>query len=89
MEKKSRVVAVGLILAIALSVILCSSSSLKARQETTKDWSRLTVISYASGLTGFFDPKTGRVYLYDSNLENCFLIRQLTELGEPMKKIKN
>ncbi len=89
MRKRSWIAAVALVFAVALSVILCSSSSLKAQEKTAKDWSHVTVVSYPSGLTGFFDAKTGKLYLYDSNLENCFVIRQLTELGQPAKKIKN
>lgn len=55
--------------------------------EVDQDWSKLKVVAYSSGLTGFFDPDTGKLYIYDSELNKCF-IRQLTELGEPMKKIK-
>lgn len=53
------------------------------------DWSRLQVVTYQSGLTGFFDPASGKLYLYDTNLEKCRMIRQLTALGEPLKRLQD
>ena len=84
---------VGII--VTCTVLLGTGLALYTRAEDKpagspkKDWSRLQVVTYASGLTGFFDPASGKLYLYDSNLENCFIIRELTELGEPLKKLKN
>lgn len=75
---------VGLAVAIAVPRILAKDNT-----ESKQNWSRLEMATYTSGLTGFFDPDTGMYYVYDSNLENCFMIRQITTLGEPMKKIKN
>jgi hypothetical protein len=62
-------------------------SSLKA-QVAAKSWFSVQVVTYASGLTGFFDANTGKLYLYDSNLEQPVAIRQVGELGKPLKKIK-
>jgi hypothetical protein len=56
--------------------------------KAAKSWSHVQVVSYASGLTGFFDTRTGRYYLYDGNLDKPFLVRQIDELGKPMKKIE-
>ena len=70
----------GLVLALGLGA---------AEREAPKtDWSRLTVLSYASGVTGFFDPDTGKLYLYDMNLEQCHAIREITKLGEPMRRLR-
>ena len=70
----------GLVLAVCLGA---------AERETPKtDWSRLKVLSYSSGFTGFFDPDTGRLYLYDVNLEQCQVIREITKLGEPMRRLR-
>ncbi len=38
------------------------------------------------GMMGFFDQTDGRVYLYDQNLENLFMVSKLEKLGEKMKK---
>ncbi len=86
-----RIVGLLLICGVLLgaSLVLCTGISNKATEGSKKDWSRLRIVTYASGLTGFFDPDTGRLFVYDSNMENCFIIRELTELGEPMKKLKN
>ena len=50
------------------------------------DWSRLKLAVYPNGGTGFFDPDTGIIYVYDADLKNCYLIQQLTTLGSPMRR---
>jgi len=54
-----------------------------------KDWSRLKVGTIASGGICFFDPDTGKIYVYDSTLENCVQIRKLVNLGDPLVQINN
>ena len=60
-----------------------------AHQPAQPDWSQVQVVSYSSGVTGFFDAATGKLYLYDASLDECLIIREVTELGKPLKKIKN
>ena len=75
-----------------LMVLFLMAGFLAASHATTRsspDRSHIQIVSYASGLTGFFDASTGRLYLYDSNAQNCIAIRQLVEPGEPMKRLKN
>ena len=55
-----------------------------ATTQPGRDWSKLKPIAFPTGVLGFFDPDSGRIYMYDVNLENCYSVRQLTELGEPM-----
>ena len=71
-------------IAIFTSVVLAQDND-----KTKQDWSKLKIVTYSSGVTGFFDPDTGKLYLYDANLERCLTLRQLTELGEPMTKLRN
>jgi hypothetical protein len=52
------------------------------------DWSKLKTMTFSTGVMGFFDPDTGRIYMYDVNLENCYSIREMTELGEPMRRVR-
>ena len=85
MKKKN---AVGLVLGgmlLGVSVMLC----LGAAEETKKEPARLQIVTYPAGTTGLFDPDTGKIYLYDINLQNCVQIRQVGSLGDPMKRIKN
>jgi hypothetical protein len=77
----------GLILAAGFTRYVRAED--KPAASPKKDWARLQVVTYASGLTGLFDPASGKLYVYDSNLENCVIIRELNELGEPLKKLKN
>jgi hypothetical protein len=55
---------------------------------TPGDWAHVQVVTYASGLTGFFDTRSGTLYLYDSNLDKAVFIRRISELGAPLEKIK-
>lgn len=72
---------------IAIGVLLYSNLFAQDRVGPPVDWSRLRIVSYASGLTGFFDPDTGNYYLYDSDMKKCFAARRLTELGKPMVEL--
>ena len=69
-----------------LALALCIGAA--EREAPKTDWSHLTVLSYPSGVTGFFDPGTGKLYLYDVNLEQCHAIREITKLGEPMRRLR-
>ncbi len=48
------------------------------------------VVPFATygGFTGFFDQKTGLVYLYDGSLKECVQISEIKALGSPMREIK-
>lgn len=70
-------------------LFLSPRSSGNAQPAAQKSWSHVHVVAYASGLTGFFDTKAGRLYLYDANLEQPLIIREIDELGKPLKRIKN
>ncbi len=50
-------------------------------------WSHLKVVGYPNGATGFFDEETGIMYIYDSQLRNCYLMRQLTILGDSTRPV--
>jgi len=76
-----------------LSLALCLGAVEKKGEDPKldpkPDWSRLKIVSYANAATGIFDPETGRIYLYDLNLERCYSIREIRALGEPMVRIRN
>lgn len=67
-----------------LSIALCLGAVEK--QAPSTDWSGLKVVSYPNGGTGFFDPATGTIYVYDSDLSRCYLIRKMGALGQPMRR---
>jgi hypothetical protein len=74
----------GLLLGVVLALNIGADEA-KPKQ----DWSKIQMVTYSSGLTGFFDPAAGKLYLYDANIEKCFMVRELTTLGEPMKRLQN
>jgi hypothetical protein len=80
--------AVGLVIGgmlLGVCITLCLGAGADSRKET----SRLQIVTYPAGTTGIFDPDKGRLYLYDINVANCFMIREITTLGEPMKQLRN
>jgi len=76
----------GMLLGVGLTIGIGAADNGAAPR---KDWSRLRVVTYANDATGFFDPDTGRFYLYDAMLVNCYTIRELGTLGEPLRRIRN
>jgi hypothetical protein len=80
---RSRVVLCIAAAVIAAIVFLHSSSS--AQQQKEPDFSHVQIVTYASGMTGFFDSQTGRLYIYDNNWSQCLWAYKLTKLGEPMQ----
>ena len=68
---------------LGLTLALCVGAQDKPKKPKS-DWSRLKVVGYPNG-TGFFDPDTGKMYVYDDRLMGCFITRQLVTLGEPMQ----
>ncbi len=69
-----------------LSIALCLGAVEKAKDAPRKDWSQLKFVAYPNGGTGVFDPETATIYVYDSDLRGCYLIRQLGTLGQPMRR---
>ena len=88
MKTRKMVMLLAALCLVCSSVILVLATG-KAAPQGKAVFADLEITGYASGLTGLFDPSTGKFYLYDANLENCVAIRQLSELGQPMKRIKN
>ncbi len=63
-----------------------SAVPLRAPAGESPDWARLKFIAYPGGGTGIFDPLTATIYVYDADLNRCYLIRKLHTLGEPMQR---
>ena len=70
-------------MALGLTLALCLGAEDKPKKPKP-DWSHVKVVGYPNG-TGFFDPDTGKMYVYDDHLQGCYIIRQLVTLGEPMQ----
>ena len=48
----------------------------------------LQVVSYSSGLTGFFEASSKTLYVYASDLKTPFMTVEIETLGEPLKVLK-
>jgi hypothetical protein len=89
MKSGKMIMLLAAICLVCTSAILMMATVRAAQQQGQAIYSSLEIVGYASGLTGLFDPSTGKFFLYDANLENCVAVRQISELGKPMKRIKN
>jgi hypothetical protein len=71
-------------------VVFALSASLSGATDDPKasdKWANVQVVAYSSGLTGFFDKSTGRLYLYGADLKTPFMVTEIQKLGEPLKII--
>jgi len=77
-----------------LSVALCVGAGAKTNTPpkspvvSTADspkyeWAHIKLVGYPNGATGFFDEETGIMYVYDSQMRHCYMMRQLKLLGDP------
>ena len=71
-------------LAVGLAVALCLGAAENSTSPSKPDWSRLKLWGYPNA-TGIFDPDTGKIYVYDGELRNCFMVRQLGVLGNRLQ----
>jgi hypothetical protein len=68
--------------------LFASLSGAAEDSKATEKWANVQVVAYNSGLTGFFDKSTGRLYLYGADLKTPFMVTEIQALGEPLKIIK-
>jgi hypothetical protein len=74
----------GLSLALSVAAVTKTNATPTSDSPTTQ-WAHLKVLAYPNGGTGFFDPDSGTIYVYDPQMRNCYLVRQLKVLGRPMQ----
>jgi|SRR4051794_12365527 hypothetical protein len=77
---------VAIVIAVAWSF---SPTHAQQEQPEPASYVNLQVIAYPNGMTGFFDERTGVIYLYDSHMDECVYIRKLDRLGEPLKHVRD
>lgn len=69
---------------LGFTLAFCLGAADKAAPPAKKDFSHLQVVSYPNGGTGFFDSQTATIYVYDADLKNCYMTRQMVTLGDPL-----
>ncbi|MGB2601624.1 MAG: hypothetical protein WBD00_02195 [Candidatus Omnitrophota bacterium] len=88
-NRKTRFLIIGALIFSALIVFSTQSFAQYEQGEKLKiDFTKLEILVYPSGLTGFFDRETGKLYIYDTRSVDCIMIRQMTKPGKAMKVIK-
>ena len=84
-----QVLLVVVVLAFAVAAFAFLGETSGAQQRRMAQFDRVEVITYASGLTGFFQRDTGTLYVYDAKWEKCIAVRKLNTLGLPMTDVRN
>ena len=70
--------------ALGIALTLCVGAADNAAKPEKPAPPPVQMVAYPSGATGFFDPASGRIYLYDIDMKKCFQVRQITTLGQPL-----
>jgi hypothetical protein len=86
----NRITVLGTIVIMALSFSLGTMQS-RAAQSAGQATAFSGVIPFvtSNNRIGFFDQKTGQIYMYDDNISTCIFIGQLSQLGQPVQVSKN
>ena len=58
-------------------------------EEEMHSYPSVVPFGVGAGRVGFFDRTTGKLYIYNENLDNCVFIGQMAQLGQPFKKEKS
>ena len=74
-----------LIILISAGVLWGASTKLSAAAPG-HSFAQVVPFSTGSGLLGFFDQSSGKVYFYDQDFKNCVLQLQISTLGQPIQK---
>jgi hypothetical protein len=72
---------------VGASLVLCVGATGKKSEEPPPKFADLRVMTYPGGMARFFDVRTGRLFVYDSNMEKCSAKRQLVMPGKSMRKL--
>jgi len=82
---KTRIASLMVGVALGVGLMLTMGAGLGAKTDK-EGWDRLKFVTYSNGVTGIFDPTSGKLYLYSANLENCYAVHQLETLGNSLVK---
>ena len=74
------------LLATTLCALWLGSNATPLSAAEQKDFTNVVPFMSPVGRLGFFDQKTGMIYLYDSELKTCTFTGKLSELGQAIEK---
>ena len=77
---------------IIIALVLICAVQFFARPQASfsqiKTFSHMVPFTTRTGLMGFFNQNSGKIYLYDEDFNKCLFIYQLKEYGEDLVKLK-
>ena len=88
MARNLRFFLIGVVFTGALLILCTQTFGQYYRGTKVPQSNDLELVIYPSGLTAFFNHETGKLYVYDSQIEECLMIRQLVAPGKKMKRQK-
>ncbi len=74
-------------LVFTITLALFSSGRIN-NLSAASNFSSVEVFSGGGGFVKFFDKSTGKLYVYNRDLDQCVSIVQVEELGKPAKMIQ-
>jgi hypothetical protein len=83
-----RALLVVVVLAVSVALFAFFNRTTGAQERGMTKFARVEVVTYASGLTGFFDRDTGTLYVYDASWDKCMAVRRVNTLGSPMTDLR-
>ena len=81
--RKSILYPLGVCMVIAVMVLIFGPKTTSAQMGGHFDG--VIPFSTSGGFLGFFDQKSGTVYLYDQNYTKCVRVSKIDQLGKPME----
>jgi hypothetical protein len=72
------------VLAVSLALFAYFDRTTRAQEGRPAAFEHVAVVTYANGLTGFFDRDTGTLFVYDQAWNKCVIVRRINQLGSPM-----
>jgi hypothetical protein len=72
------------LLVVVMALSFCLGMTMKA---TAQQKSFVGVMPFVTSTdrVGFWDQTSGRVYMYDSNIQHCLFVGQMRDLGLPIQ----
>ncbi|MDE2027531.1 MAG: hypothetical protein KGK03_07635 [Candidatus Omnitrophica bacterium] len=70
---------------LVMAAGFCLAWTLQGKAAPAKGFAGVIPFSTSSDRIGFFDQNTGKIYMYDNNINQCLFIGQIQTLGQPIQ----
>ena len=74
------------LLVIMMALCFCLGSTMQSKAQD-KTFAGVVPFVTSNDRIGFFDQNSGRIYMYDDNIEKCLYVGQLHSLGQSVETV--